>query len=415
MLLNKPRAYAVMDKYGLDGLVASSQINVYYLTDFWGALMRMRRSFFNYAVLPRDENAPAALVLTATEAARLTEMPTWVANVVTYTHPVHANSRDYDTATEEPEAGPGYRWPVRNADSLPPKERAWEAMRNDLAEKNRATPTYALRQALRDAGLEKGTVGTDDPRPIAWMNALGLDHLKGVEATNIFREIRMVKSPDEITIMREAARINEEGVNAAIAALGVGVTFPEIELAYNIEVARQGGRGVYITTGSGGLPHDRVTAGEPVMLDALGEYKHYHGDIGRTAVVGSPSDEIVKRNKAMSVGWQTAFETIKPGVTGRAMTEKVLAAIEREGFPGFLVATPHSVGLEHTDHPIPFGLEMPGSRGDLVFEENMIINVDLPYHELGFGGMHLEDVIRVTKDGCEPLTSMKTDLVVIPE
>ncbi|NQV78994.1 MAG: aminopeptidase P family protein, partial [Alphaproteobacteria bacterium] len=326
-----------------------------------------------------------------------------------------ANSRNYATATEEPEAGPGYRWPVRNADSLPPKERAWEAMRTDLAEKNRATPTYALRQALRDAGLEKGTVGTDDPRPIAWMNALGLDHLKGVEATNIFREIRMVKSPDEITIMREAARINEEGVNAAIAALGVGVTFPEIELAYNIEVARQGGRGVYITTGSGGLPHDRVTAGEPVMLDALGEYKHYHGDIGRTAVVGSPSDEIVKRNKAMSVGWQTAFETIKPGVTGRAMTEKVLAAIEREGFSGFLVATPHSVGLEHTDHPIPFGLEMPGSRGDLVFEENMIINVDLPYHELGFGGMHLEDVIRVTKDGCEPLTSMKTDLVVIPE
>ena len=35
MLLNKERAYTVMDKYGLDGLVASTAINVYYLTDYW--------------------------------------------------------------------------------------------------------------------------------------------------------------------------------------------------------------------------------------------------------------------------------------------------------------------------------------------------------------------------------------------
>jgi Xaa-Pro aminopeptidase len=97
------------------------------------------------------------------------------------------------------------------------------------------------------------------------------------------------------------------------------------------------------------------------------------------------------------------------------MTEKVIGVIEREGFPGFFIATPHSVGLEHTDHPIPIGLELPGSQGDLVCEENMVINVDLPYHELGFGGMHLEDMIRVSKDGCEPLTTMKTDLIVIPE
>ena len=55
MLLNKPRAYEVMDRHGIDGLIATTQVNVYYLTGFWGALMRMRRSFFNYAVLPRAD------------------------------------------------------------------------------------------------------------------------------------------------------------------------------------------------------------------------------------------------------------------------------------------------------------------------------------------------------------------------
>ena len=414
MLLNKPRAYEVMDKHGLDGLLAATQINIYYLTDFWGALMKMQRSFFNYAVLPRDENAPAALVMTAVELSRLVEMPTWVPNVVTYSHPALMSSRDYDTATEEPEAGPVFAWPVRNADKLPEKEQKWRAMSAAHAEKTRATPSYALRQALRDAGLDKGRVGTDDPRPVAWMNQLGLDKLEGVEATNIFREIRMVKSPDELAIMRDAARMNENGINAGIAALKPGVAWDEIEHAFGLEMARQGAKPIYITAGPGGMSHERAQIGEPVMFDALGEYRHYIGDIGRTAILGEPSAEVVKRNKAMSVGWQTAFETIKPGVTGREMTQKVLAAIEREGFPGFFIATPHSVGLEHTDHPLPIGLELPGSRGDLVFEENMVINVDLPYHELGFGGMHLEDMIRVTKDGCEPLTTMQTDLIVIP-
>lgn len=414
MLVNKPRAYAVMDKYGLDGLLAATQVNVYYLTDFWGALMRMGRSFFNYAVLPRDESLPAALVTSGVELNRLVEMPTWVPNVVAYTAPARLSSRDYDTGTEEPEAGAPFAWPVRAGSALGDKELQWQAMSAAYAEKTLATPSYALRQALRDAGLAKATVGTDDPRPIAWMNQLGLPSLKGVEATNIFREIRMVKSEAELALMRDAARINEDALNAGIRALCAGATWGEIEVAYGMEMARQGGRGVYITAGTGGMSADTAPVGEPIMFDALGEYRHYHGDIGRTAIIGEPSAEVVKRNRAMSVGWQTAFETIKPGVTGSEMTAKVIAAIEREGFPGFLIATPHSVGLEHTDHPIPIGLDLPGSMGDLVFEENMVINVDLPYHELGFGGMHLEDMVRVTADGCEPFTSMATELIVVP-
>ena len=59
MLLNKPRAYEVMDKYGLDGLLAATRQNIYYLTNHWGYSSRVERTFMNYAVLPRDETAPA--------------------------------------------------------------------------------------------------------------------------------------------------------------------------------------------------------------------------------------------------------------------------------------------------------------------------------------------------------------------
>jgi Xaa-Pro aminopeptidase len=411
MLANLPRAYEVMDKYRLDGLLAATQINVYYLTNFWGALMRMRRMFFNYAVLPRDPKKPAALVMTTAETSRLSDMPTWVPNVVSYSHPSHAAMRNYDPVAEEPGAGVALQWPVRKA-HLSAKEKRWLTMSRPLAARTKATPIYALKSALTDAGLVKGRLAFDDPRPVEWVNAVGLE-LDGVEGTNIFREIRMIKSKDEIKLLREAARINEAGVDAAIRAMHLGSTWPELERAYNIAVAKEGGRGVYLTTGGLGLPHDKVIKGEPVMFDALAEFKHYHGDIGRTAIIGKPSAEIVRRNNAMTAGWETAYGMIRPGVTGRQMHDKVIKAIEREGFPGFMIATPHSIGLEHTDHPLPIGLDLPGSKGDFVFRENMVINVDLPYHEYGFGGMHLEDMVVVTKDGCEPLTSMRTDLVVI--
>ena len=44
----------------------------------------------------------------------------------------------------------------------------------------------------------------------------------------------------------------------------------------------------------------------------------------------------------------------------------------------------------------------------------MVINVDLPHIEIGWGAIHLEDTVRVTKTGCEALTSMQTDLRVMP-
>jgi Xaa-Pro aminopeptidase len=116
----------------------------------------------------------------------------------------------------------------------------------------------------------------------------------------------------------------------------------------------------------------------------------------------------------MKVGCDIAYGKIKPGVTGRAVTEAVIDGMKKAGFPGFVICTPHSVGLEHTDHPLPIGPELPGSCGPFVFQENMVFTVDMPYYEIGWGNMHLEDLIRVTATGIEPLNSCDMGLRVIP-
>ena len=420
MLLNKERAFEIMDRHGLDGLVGVTPINIYYMTDYWGDLMRMRmrRLFYNYAVLPRNEAAPAALVMTGIEHERLHYQPdaTWVPNPCSYRHPIYQDRRDFDPNVEDPEALDfGMRWPVNYA-TLSPDDEGYLKFVDAHKGRHAVNALYALKRAIAEAGLARSTVGSDDPRVGPWLNEVGLPDLSMREATAVFREIRMVKTDPELALLREAARINEHAVNATIANLEVGMPRESLETIYNIEVAKQGARGIYLNTGQRGSTNNYgyVAKNEPITFDGLCEFRNYHGDLGRVALCGEPAPEFVKRMKAIQVGCEIAYDSIRPGATGRAVTEAVLHGIRKSGFPGFFFATPHSIGLEHSDHPIPIGPQLPGSQGEFVYAENMVFSLDMPYLEIGWGNLHVEDQVRVTAFGVEPFTSCDVSLRVCP-
>ena len=418
MLLNRDRADAIMDREGLDGLVATSAINIYYLSDYMGPLMKMRRTFYNYALLPRRHDAPATLVLTGVEQLRLFHKrdATWMPKLRQYLHPVYQDRRDFDPDVEDPEAVEyGMRWPIRH-DSLSPRDEAYvrfiEEGRGDAS----VNATYALKRAIEDAGLARARLGSDDPRIDGWLNGLGLDALHIRDATTLFREIRMVKTPDEIALMRTAAQINEAALEAVIASLVPGMMRTELEAIFNVEVARRGGKAVFLSTGQGGTNANlgTVLEHEPITFDAFSEFAGYHGDVGRVAVCGTPRPDLLDRMRAIAIGCDVVRDTVKPGVTGRELSERVIEAVRGAGFAGFFFATPHSLGLEHSDHPLPIGPVLPGGHGEFVFEENMIFTVDMPYYEVGWGNLHMEDQFLVTADGVEPLTSCDTSLRIRP-
>ncbi len=418
MLLNKARAGSLMDREGLDGLVATSAINVYYLSDYWGPLQRMRRTFYNYALLPRREAAPAALILSGVEQLRLFHRPeaTWMPNRRAYIHPVYQDRRDFDPDVEDPEAVEfAMQWPVSH-DTLSPRDAAYlrfiEQGRGDAS----VNATYALKRAITDAGLAAGRLGCDDPRIGGWLNEIGLPQVSVRDATTLFREIRMVKTPDEIALLRHAATMNEAALDIVIESLVPGMPRDELERIYNVEIARRGGCGLYLSTGQGGTNANLggVLEGESITFDGLCEYRNYHGDLGRVAVCGTPRPDLVRRMKAIEVGCATVRDRVRPGVTGRALSDAVLRDIHAAGFPGFFFATPHSIGLEHSDHCLPIGPTLPGGNGEFVFEENMVFSVDMPYYEVGWGNLHVEDQFLVTATGVEPLTSGDVSLRLRP-
>jgi Xaa-Pro aminopeptidase len=409
VLLNRIRANEFMDRHGLDALVAQLSINVLYLSDYWGSLNDP--GFFDatyFAVLPRREDQPAALVLPSFEIRRLvSEGGTWMPEVFSYSSPLEgARLADGTPAGQRYEG-----WPLRPGVALLPLEQGWVEITRRLGDQMSADAIWALIRALRAAGLDGRRIGGDDERLGPWLAARGFGATVEYRR-DVFNSIRLVKSPPEVERLRSAAQVNERAMLAACDALREGAEWREIEDVYMQAMARQGGRGVYLLCGAGGLPARTVRRGEPIMFDALGRFRHYHGDFGRCAVLGSPSAEHVRRHRALTRGWERARELLRPGTRYSELAAAVVAAIRDAGFPDYRGAVVHSLGLEHTDDPKPIGAQ-PGVKPDAVLEPGMVVNVDMPYTEIGWGSVHIEDTVVIRADGCEPLTSLDLAMRVV--
>jgi Xaa-Pro aminopeptidase len=427
MLLNRDRAQRVMDKYGLDGLVAALPTNIYYLSDYWGPILQMSHNFVVYALLPRDPKAPAALIMPASGVYHLEHQPTWMPNVVAYItriDPRNMSGRDFNSATEddediyiepapiEPDAAP-MPYPIRNGAALAVRDETLLSRYGRYRGKLEPTALYALKRAISEAGLENAKLGFDDPRVLGWLSTAGMKRVKGLDALNVFKEIRMVKTEAEIELLRTAGRITETALNAVIEALEPGLPLAEITTIFAAKAASLGGRAEWIIANIRGLATGVIEPHELIKLDSVASYKEYRGDVGRTVICGEPTAEMIARNKAVQRALEIAYEHIRPGKTFAEISEMTLKAVHAEGFPGFVIAGPHSVGLEHTDHPTSVGPELPG-RHKLVFEENMVFTLDMPYHEFGWGTMHVEDMMIVRKDHCESISSKDTSLRIKP-
>ena len=129
-------------------------------------------------------------------------------------------------------------------------------------------------------------------------------------------------------------------------------------------------------------------------------------------IVGQPDDETIRRARALKAGFDAACTNIRPGIKKSEIISLTIDVVRKEGFPEFFYVSPHSLGLEHTDQPLPLGPAVHDDNTDFKIEKDMVLNIDMPYFEWGWGTMHLEDTVLVKDDGVEPLTSMSDPLIV---
>jgi Xaa-Pro aminopeptidase len=235
-----------------------------------------------------------------------------------------------------------------------------------------------------------------------------LPQVEWVDVENIMCDLRAVKSPAEMEVIRYAYRIAEAGFQAAVNAIGVGVTEREVAAEADAAMRRAGAEGTGIDTIVASGPHSRPILGrstfrqiqqnELVLLTLAPRYEGYHAAIGRPVFVGDPGNEMARALDVACRAQAACFQAMRPGVEGREVEAVGRSIVEAAGLGQyFLYSGVHSVGVIEFEPPI-FG---PSSAARL--KRDMIVSVDIPLFDAPWGGLRVEDGFRITEAGAERL------------
>lgn len=142
----------------------------------------------------------------------------------------------------------------------------------------------------------------------------------------------------------------------------------------------------------------------------------FWGDATRTFCKGKAPEKLKEMYNAVKAGQEHALKNIRAGVNGRSIHEAILKIFENRGFKtgefggrmqGFFHSTGHGIGLELHEAPTRIG------PVDMTLKEGMITSIEPGLYYKGIGGVRLEDLVYITKHGCEILSGYPKKLEIL--
>lgn len=401
--LHRERATATLAAEGLDAIVVGQGRNVFYATNFFPLMERMSLMATSLAVIPRDPRRPVALVVPAFSYYYIQSDDGLVPGVqpFVFTGPAgYADSRR--TEDEPPAADPRYY----RLDGEPSPREARRRAALAAAAPYTSSMERALAKALRELGVAGGRVGYDDPS-IPPLLARALPAATAIPAEDTLRRVRLVRTSPEIRMMRLAAQANVDAALATVRATRELGSIRALRQRFYAEAALRGNLGVFMVVNgvSSEAWDEPLREGQSFLIDCVSHLRNFHGDYGRTVFVGEPTARMKACVGAMSTAWAELQPQLKPGLRFSEVRTLGNEILRKLGSDVPVAFGPHSVGLAHNDQP---RAAPDGSRVDLVLEADMILSIDCPLSETGRGGTgHLEDLVRITPAGAEPIHAVQ--------
>jgi Xaa-Pro dipeptidase len=411
MYLNEERARGLMAEHNIDVLVASTPENVTYVAGTWGWSNKVYvYSVHIFALYARDTGIAPALIVPGQEVTYTSMQQSWIKDLYTF---------GGKSALIQPEG----------STAQTPEEETYLGMYNNDAKREKSAAA-SLAQALRDRGLDKARIGLDQERVMPNVRAqidAALPDATFIEASDLFRLIRMVKTPDELKAMSAAAALNEKAGIAASEAVADGAVEQEIANVFAAEVGRGGGKWQWFhfcsgrrATGIFPPTNKKVTKGEMWKFDAGLHLHNYQADTGWGGVLGEPTKEQLNIWKATEAGFEAALAEVKTGALGSTLYKAMLETTQGAGYPehnGNFAG--HAIGLEQREvpyvltNPFPQNSEFLPTSSDFPLETGTTLCLENPMQIFGFGGTQIEKTIVVTETGYEFVYPQERKLWVV--
>jgi Xaa-Pro aminopeptidase len=373
------KAQAAMRTHGLDALVLWKDENVRYLTSL-RAITLQYRSTTQYGVILFPQGKPA-LFLSGGEYARAKEAMPWIGEFVVI--PIMEEVGMVEVVTAEHTA-----------------------------------------RLLRDHRADAGRVGFDG-MTVPQLNAY-TRHLPKAEMADgetFMQEVRRVKLPDEVQILREAAALADAVTQTAIEAVRPGVRECEVAGEAMRTLFRLGGEyahlaSPFVASGERMSPPTRfatdklIQNGDLVFIDIGACWNGYFGDVGRAVICGKPSAIQCKVYRTVHECLMVAHQGLRSGRTNTDVATEIQQAAARAGLKENFIHLfiGHGIGITPNEPPY-IGEPQKGTR-EVVLEAGMVFAVEpliwVPGVR-GGGGVRLEDSILVTEGWPEVLNRCAFD------
>jgi Xaa-Pro aminopeptidase len=239
-----------------------------------------------------------------------------------------------------------------------------------------------------------------------------------VPRRGLVESLRAVKEPGELDAIRRATEVTNRTYERLAEERFSGRTEKELvwrmmEL-FHEEGADEPAFAIDIAAGpTAASPHavpgDRVVEeGDLVLVDAGAKVDGYCSDCTRTFAVGEISDSLREIYELTRLAQQAGLDSVHPGATGREADAAARAVIAEAGYgENFGHGLGHGIGLLVHEAP-----NLRPESTDALAAGN-VVTVEPGIYLSGVGGVRIEDLVVVTEDGCDVLTSFPKDLIAV--
>jgi Xaa-Pro aminopeptidase len=239
-----------------------------------------------------------------------------------------------------------------------------------------------------------------------------------VGAGGLVEELRAVKDEDELDAIRAAARLADDALAEVLGGGLVGRTEREVAVDLEFAIRRRGAEAVsfppIVAAGDhGALPHAEprdvaIAAGTLCVVDWGAQLDGYASDCTRTFATGAIDPRDAEVYELVLRAQEAALAAVRPGPTGREVDAVARAIIDAAGHAEhFGHGLGHGVGLDVHEGP------RLSKQGETALVSGMVVTVEPGVYVPGAVGVRIEDLVIVSDDGAEVVSSLPKELQVV--
>ncbi|MDP2671245.1 MAG: Xaa-Pro peptidase family protein [bacterium] len=239
---------------------------------------------------------------------------------------------------------------------------------------------------------------------------------KLIPLAHLLEERRATKDQDEIEAIRAAVRLDQSAFEYILNFVKTGQT--EAEVAWELErklkelgAQRMGWQPFIVASGANSsIPHYgnsskvKIKKGDLLQLDFASVVEGYHSDTSRVIFIGKPDEEKIKIYNWVREAQELGESLVRPGKSGEEIDTAVRNFLKEKTPNYFQHGLGHGVGLEI--HELP-KLSLAGKKK---LEIGNCFTVEPGIYRPGWGGVRLEDIVVLGKNGAEILTKTTKEI-----